>query len=122
VRQLELLPQTFGSAELGHPDDALLVNSGCWVARLDREWVPRFPGFEVRDRVVKDAGGRYVAQVEPEDWRASRWWHKNGVVVRATTRVKLLHHGDATFANAGGWGECDADPQGAVVVPDRLRG
>lgn len=118
MRQVMELPATFSAADCGHPDKALLVNTGCWVCRLDAGWCFDFPGFNIADaiseRPIHDAAGKVVgrgfkAEVEPEDWRASRWWSSRKLSVLATRKVRVLHHGHATFGNDSAWGSWRED-------------
>lgn len=121
MQQVERLPDTFSSVDLGYPDWPLLVNTGCWVARLDRPWVESigtpggFPGFTINDRIVQ-RDGSFVVDVESEDWFASRWWWRAGLKVMATKKVKLNHHGNLAFPNQGAWGfmEKDSKAQGPM--------
>jgi hypothetical protein len=117
MREIMKLPETFDAETAGFPDKVLLLNSGCWVADL------RNPAFHVKnadneaelfftvnDRVVY-TDGKWVQQVESEDWFFSRAMHRFGVRAMATRRVKLHHLGMASFVNSEAWGtqECDED-------------
>ncbi len=139
-RQVMALPPTFGAAELGHPDKALLVNTGCWVCRVDPSWCHDFPGFTINDCIgkkaveeeieQKDAAGvlsrqkvqveRWTPAVEPEDWNASRWWHGRGLKVMATRRVPLAHAGAARYGNAHAWGGWASDRDLDVAEAEAL--
>lgn len=114
------LPETFTSAEVGHP---LLLNTGLWVCRFDPAWA-RQVRFTINDRIVFDRPSDcYRAQTEPEDWYFSRLCHELGLKVGATRKVKLTHRGGMTFPNSHAWGQghdsawIDASP-----VPDDLPG
>lgn len=104
------LPPTFTSEDVGRP---LLINTGCWVCRLDMDWAPK-AFFTVNDRIVLDANGKYMAEVEPEDWFFSRVCHELGLKIGATTRVQLGHEGAQTFLNDRPWG----DPHDAHYVSE----
>ncbi len=115
MKQVMALPETFSNADLGHPDRALLVNTGCWVARAGA-WLGEFPGYTIRDRLVckevQTAEGvrrLWHPEVVPEDWGASLWLHARGMKVMATRKVKLNHVGNFRFGNDSPWGEFDFD-------------
>lgn len=131
MRQVAALPETFGNADMGHPDKALLVNTGCWAAKVG-DWMREFPGFTIRDRIVRrkvrtPQGEKtaWVAEVEPEDWMASRWFHQRGLKVMATRKVKLAHVGTARFVNDEAWGDYDfdrdTDAAAAAALSERLK-
>jgi hypothetical protein len=93
-------------------DLKLMVNTGLWIARLDRTWVDDFPGFHVIDTVKKhgdDGKTTHKAHCLPEDWNASKWWAENGVKVMATRQVSSIHHGGAKFPNDHVWGDWSVD-------------
>lgn len=113
MKQLANLPQTFSSYHLGRPDRPLLVNTGCWLARLG-PWSSEVC-FTVNDR-IRRVDGKWVAESESEDWYFSRQAHALGLKVAATTAVRLIHHGDNEFTNVGPWGTCSADPQGDLGI------
>lgn len=81
----------------------LLVNTGCFVARIDKPWAERVR-FSIGDRIRKDEGGKFVAGVNPEDWQFSKDVAELGGRVMATTKVKLLHRGQADYASDHVWG------------------
>lgn len=120
MRQLELLPETFGAADLGFADWPLLINTGCWVMRLDRPWVDEFPGFTINDRIRRAADGSACADVEPEDWNFSRWCWSKGLKVLATKKVRLLHHGANAFSNQGVWGSRAVDHEAQGPIPEHM--
>ena len=102
MREIHSLPETFTSADTGHP---LLLNTGLWVCRFDPEWT-RKVYFTINDRIVFDRrANRYVPQVEPEDWFFSRLLHEQNLKIGATRKVSLNHRGPANFPNARPWGE-----------------
>jgi hypothetical protein len=95
------LPETFTSEDVGGP---LLLNTGLWVCRFDMGWAPNL-FFTVNDRIMLDARtGEYVAQIEPEDWFASRVFHELGLKVGCTRKVSLAHQGRTAFPNDRPWG------------------
>lgn len=125
--QLEHLPETFSAADCGHPDKALLVNTGCMVLRLDRPWVDEIYGngemafrFTCSDMIYRNGDGEYVPRVASEDWNLSRHLHDRKYKVLATRKVKLAHMGQVPFRNYLRWG-VGVDETGKVVVPDATR-
>jgi hypothetical protein len=110
MREVMNLPETFEADDISYAlGRQLLVNTGLWVCRLDATWVDEFPGFEVRDAVVKCQDGQFRASVFSEDWNASAWWAKKGVKVVATRKVGVRHIGRAAFGNADAWGDWETD-------------
>jgi GT2 family glycosyltransferase len=85
-------------------DSKLLVNTGCMVARLDREWCSQV-NFTIRDRVVQELGGIYTSQVEPEDWYFSRRVAECGGKVMATRAIKTQHIGSIPYLSNKVWGD-----------------
>lgn len=86
----------------------LLVNTGCFVARLDREWCPRVH-FTINDRIRTGIGGLLVSEVESEDWFFSRRVAEEGGKVMATRTIKLDHMGGRAYKSNEVWGS-DVDP------------
>lgn len=114
MREIHSLPETFTSADVGHP---LLLNTGCWVCRFDPAWA-RLVHFEINDRIVLDeATDSYVAQCEPEDWAFSRTLHQLGLRIGATRRIRLTHTGAVPFPNDQRWG---GDYDAAYVAASQL--
>jgi hypothetical protein len=101
MQEVFRLPETFTSADIGHP---LLLNTGLWVCRFSPSWVDQVH-FTINDRIVITPDGRYRAQCEPEDWYFSRLCHELGLKVGATRKIRLNHRGCATFPNTSAWGE-----------------
>lgn len=105
------LPETFTSADVGHP---ILLNTGLWVCRFDESWA-RKVHFTINDRIVTRPDGSYMAQCEPEDWYFSRLLHEVGKAdspteglrrlrIGCTRKVLLNHRGAALFSNDRAWG------------------
>ena len=116
MSEIMRFPETFDAAGCGHPDKILAVNTGCWLARLDRPWVDDFPGFTILDGVQR-IGEQRIAAVLSEDWHASRWWADNGVKVVATRKVVTAHYGGFAFRNDSAWGSWQYDKGDGAVVP-----
>jgi len=98
--------ETF-SIEDVYPNDfeqyRLLVNTGCFVCRIDKPWCENVH-FTINDRIIK-FDGKYMAQVEPEDWFFSRRVAEEGGLVMATRKVKLEHLGGRSYHSDQVWGE-----------------
>lgn len=109
MREVMRLPQTFDAAGAGKPGKYLMINTGCWICDFTKPWVEEFPGFQILDAIKKNAEGKSVAHVFPEDWNFSRWAAKKGLKVFATRAVKLSHYGNFAFRNDSAWGEWDTD-------------
>lgn len=124
--EVQTLPETFSAADCGYPDRALLVNTGCWLCRFDRDW--RFKvHFTINDRIIRDSNGEWKAQVEPEDWNFSRQLHALGRKVYATRKVKVEHVGGIRFNNWEPFGkfaydETFADKFGHMTIGEKLCG
>ena len=111
MKEVFELPETFSAADvrtLLGPDKVgfgpLLVNTGCFVLRLDQEWSERV-FFTIRDRLVKLPDGTIAPEVEPEDWHLSRLLDRSGCRVLATRKVPLWHHGTSQYSNDEAWGD-----------------
>lgn len=115
------LPPTFTSEDVGHD---LLLNTGLWVCRFNEEWARRVH-FEINDRIVIDANGRYLAQNESEDWFFSRLLHELDLKIGATRKVKVQHRGSFNFPNTHPWGSDSFDKAcglEASVIPVPMLG
>jgi hypothetical protein len=85
-------------------DDArLLVNTGCFVCRLDKPWCSNVE-FTINDRIDQIPGGALIAQVEPEDWYFSRRVAELGGRVMATREVITEHIGSIPYVSDKIWG------------------
>lgn len=92
----------------------LLVNTGCMVARLDRDWSPKVH-FTINDRIVQQMDGTYAAHVESEDWFFSRRVAEEGGKVMATTAIKLQHVGSYAYNSHHTWGDA-VDKEGYLQL------
>jgi hypothetical protein len=116
LKQALEMPASF-NAETLHAD-VLMMNTGCWIARMDRDWVEKFKGFRSYDRVYKDTDdGRWKADVIGEDYLWSLDLHKLGVRTWATSKVKILHYGIFDYPNCAPWGDGTAEEVGMVQSP-----
>lgn len=120
LHELAEMPETFNAEEAGYPDKVLLHNTACWVADLrkpvfylrdDEDQALSY--FTLRDRIVFSEG-RWIAQVESEDWFFSRRLHEANAATYVTQRVKLSHMGSMPFRNDSAWGsnavDLDSEP------------
>ncbi len=111
IDECKALPPTFSSEDIGAP---LLVNTGLilidlscpqWHATHSTTFADGTPVeeydfcFEFITRMVKNPEGKPVAQYRPEDWELSRYCHRTGMSVYATTKISTLHHGDYAWSN-----------------------
>lgn len=104
-------PKTFGGTEAGRPGWAVLPNTGLWVCDFTKPWVEKVC-FTIRDRNFYDAhDGMWKAQCYSEDWDFGAQCHALGLSVKATTAVKLNHHGQFKFPNFVAWGTHATDDQ-----------
>lgn len=109
LRENSFIPE---EARIDVKEDArLLVNTGCFVCRLDREWCSNVE-FTINDRIIQILGGSYVAQVEPEDWYFSRRVAELGGRVMATREVVAEHIGSVPYVSNKVWGQM-IDQKGA---------
>jgi SAM-dependent methyltransferase len=109
MHEIHRLPETFEAKDLPLSGQHLLVNTGLWVCRFDLPWVETFPGFTIRDQIVKNNEGRWQANVLSEDWGFSGWAAREGLKVWATRKVKVHHFGGTMFPNTHPWGEWQTD-------------
>lgn len=99
IREAHRLPVTFGADAF--PGKLLLVNTGCFVCRFDRDW-----NYQIAARaytwIKRDKDG-YAARLFPSDWDTSWQLAKLGCKVLAT-RVVECYHGRREWTNAKPWG------------------
>jgi hypothetical protein len=116
MREVMTLPATFEARDVaqlfgeGPERAALLVNTGLMLIDL-QPWSEQIY-FQINDAVYCDERGKFVADVEPEDWFFSRQLAQLGVKAVATRKVKVAHYGRAPFANDSAWGDWEHDQDG----------
>lgn len=128
MTQLQELPETFNAVDAGYDEDMILLhNTGCWVADIRK---PLFheedengclkAWFTINDRIRRGADGKWVADIEPEDWFYSRRLHDLGAKTYVTRKVVTHHYGWADLDNQSvrGWKE---DEQLDQIWADDLR-
>lgn len=117
MREVYNLPETFTAADAGYPECPLLINTGCWVARVRdnpggpiRLWAESFQGWQITSRFLRsETTGRRVVVTASEDWEFARHCHAAGAVVMATRKVQLAHEGRFNFGNDSPWGDMETD-------------
>ncbi len=115
MQELSQLPDTFDSDDVSRLFNlyfkdvpCLLANTGLMLVDLSGDWVEH-AYFEINDTIYKNANGRFVADVEPEDWHFSRLAQKAGARIYATSKIKAQHAGHGLFPNWGAWGTTEHD-------------
>lgn len=115
LREVETLPETFGVADVvdglslqDYPNPALLANTGLMLVNLHAPKVEQL-SFTINDWMWQREDGKFVCDVEPEDWFFSARAAELGLRVRATRKVKVEHIGSKAYPNYGGWGTLDRD-------------
>lgn len=111
--------ETFDAALAGYRGHKILVNTGCWICRIDRPWCEACDKvyFDIRTRIIRLADGRFERQVIPEDWFFSRAVQDLGGKVMATRKVKLKHHGQMAYPNDASWGTWQEDEKRRNLEP-----
>lgn len=130
LSELAAFPQTFDATDLGHPDDVLLVNTGCWLADLRRPWwLKQKPNGELlfcftqQDRILYfPEREKHLFEIEflPEDWWFSRLCHQVGAKVKATRKVNCIHYGRNLWPADHAWGDWDFDAGPAYMPAERV--
>jgi len=117
LHEAQTLPETFGVGEVaalfGERAEraVLLVNTGLMLIDVQQAWAEQ-AHFEINDAIDRNADGKFVADVEPEDWYFSRQLAMLGVKVVCMRKVKAMHVGRANFPNSEAWGEWQHDQNG----------
>jgi hypothetical protein len=112
VAALAALPEPLTVPDV--PISRLLVNTGCFVCRLDRPWCQRVH-FANEDQLARD-GGLFTAQFYGEDWLFSRRIAEEGGRVMATKSIRLKHWGSMAFESSEYWG-APRDPHTEGLPP-----
>lgn len=114
--ELAHLPESFAAATIKlHLDwprreDVLLVNTGCWLTRMDAPcWWAEQDGcyllrFHMHDRQQVHDGRLPVTECAPEDWTWSRDLHRMGASVYATRKVPIYHATTHLWGVRPAWG------------------
>lgn len=85
----------------------LLVNSGFLLVDFREPWVEKIT-WTINDRNHK-IDGKWVTDVEPEDWNFSRRCKSLGINVWVTRGIKAIHMGWKSWNNDKIWG-VETDP------------
>jgi hypothetical protein len=102
IEALARLPEPLRVAELPGASH-LLVNTGCFVCRLDRPWVEQV-WFDQTDSIER-VNGTWRPVMCSEDWNFSRRVAQAGAKVMATRTVNLTHRGHYGFPSNAVWGQ-----------------
>ena len=114
------MPTTFdGEAFNGNANDVILPNTGLFVCRFDVPWIEEIR-FTVRDRIFRDANGKYHAQSYGEDWGLGYDAARLGLKVKATRAINLIHKGTFDFPSMVAWGGWDADKDAPAIFDPSL--
>jgi len=97
---LERLPEPLRIANV--PREFLLVNTGCFVCRLDRPWCEHV-WFAMHDG-IEQVNGQWGPVQQSEDWVFSRKVAEQGGKVMATRIIPLAHKGGSQFLSTQVWG------------------
>lgn len=100
--ELQRLPETFDADILREVYDPevlyLLPNTGCLLMRADT-WLKDFPGFEIKDKIVRNEMGEWEDEGVSEDWLLGYWCGRNGIPVAGTRKVVTHHFGRMDHPN-----------------------
>ncbi len=88
----------------------LLLNTAMMAFRLTSDWCQNsFPCFGFDTQIFRDEHGVYHCDIEPEDWKFSRWCHTQNLKLVATRKLGINHMGSVPFNNFGAWGKLKTD-------------
>lgn len=90
------------------PRNALLLNTGCMVVRLDRDWDYGKIFFSMIDGIHWN-GSRWGLYDVSEDWLFSWRVHQQGGRCMGTRAVRVVHKGLGLFPNDKPWGSVESD-------------
>lgn len=116
MTEIDKMPETFTDeyiySRFGHK---LLVNTGLMAIRLG-DWCKDM-AFSFDNRIIEGPDGVFHPEVEPEDWRFSRWCAMHKLRYGATRAIRVIHLGTFGFGNTGAWGEMEVD---TINTPDNI--
>jgi hypothetical protein len=101
VDALASLPEELRETDL--PREALLVNTGCMVLRLDRPWADERLWFDDLNGIIR-VNGELHPVCKSEDWNFSHRVAQEGGKVMATRTIKLTHRGTTDYPSDQIWG------------------
>lgn len=96
--------QTPSLAQYPLDDINLLLNTGCMIIRLDKDFADRVV-FHILNGINKTPEGKRVTFFYPEDWYVSRLIAKEGGRIAGTKAIQVKHYGVAEYNNYETWGE-----------------
>jgi hypothetical protein len=102
VDALLKLPGELRDADLAR--EALLVNTGCMVMRLDRPWSDERVWFDDLNGIIRN-NGILEAICKSEDWNFSHRVAQAGGRVMATKTIALTHRGTTDYSSNQIWGK-----------------
>ena len=97
-------PETFDRTAdylLDQGASRLLLNTGVMLMRLDRPWLRKWNGFQIRSRIQWQSDGGVLVDTTGEDWDMSEQLSRlpDDPLLMATTAVRVLHFGSAAWGN-----------------------
>lgn len=81
----------------------VLVNTGMLLVDFTEPWVEKIC-FTIRDKIHKP-NGKWVTEIESEDWNFSRQCRELGVDLWVTRKVAVQHMGRSQWRNDTKWGQ-----------------
>lgn len=95
VTEIQDMPVTWTS-------HTVLVNTGLLLVDFTEPWVEQIC-FTINDKIHKP-NGKWVTEVESEDWNFSRQCRALGIDLWVTRRVAVQHFGRSQWRNDSKWG------------------
>lgn len=131
MKELYQLAETFCAQDIPFRQDedcGLLVNTGCFLMRIDQPWVEGLHFRQIDSLVFDLSAQEYRPRAISEDWDFSRQLLYRGARIAATRKVPL-YHGIPEFHNRGVWGSeaedmeylrCEALAKDGLNEPNKL--
>ena len=86
------------------PDPMLFLNTGCFIVRIDTDWMSAGKVWFSNDDWILKVNGEWRTRCFSEDWQFSQRVHDCGGLMLATQEVKATHKGTAIFPSDKTWG------------------
>ena len=120
MKELYELPVTFTARDVPfrEADSGLMVNTGCFLMKLDEPWVSGLHFRQYDELVLETSTGLYKPRAISEDWDFCRQMLYRGARIGATRAVPLYHQ-IPEFHNKGVWGS-EAEDQDYVLGQQRV--
>lgn len=96
--------QTPSLAEYDIDDINLLLNTGCMIIRLDKDFSDKVV-FHILNGINITPEGKRVTFFYPEDWFLSRLVAKEGGRIAGTKAIQVRHYGVSEYNNYETWGD-----------------